>query len=169
MAGITWGKPTISMGVTGENDAFAASLTPFTFKIAEDSTAYSKNAGSAKEKYGEGHELIGRKAVKGTRLLKFTAVIQTLAEMAQLELGTVTTKSLPVFTDLMAGYKSIQVDPEEVGMLGLQIPKCSIECSDTYTGADGICVDVECYELTPSNSAVAPHTWYEKEAEVPAG
>ncbi|MDD4030109.1 MAG: hypothetical protein PHE07_01590 [Bacteroidales bacterium] len=164
MATMTWGKPTISMGVTGENDAYAASLTPFTFKIAEDSTAYTKNAGSAKEKYGEGHELVGRKPVKGTRMLKFTAIIQTLAEMAELKLGTVGTKELPVFTDLMAGYKSIQVDPEEVGMLGLKIPKCSVECSDTYTGADGILVDVECYELTPSNSAVAPHTWYEKEA-----
>ena len=165
---MTWGKPKISMGDTGANDAFAATLTPFTFTIAEDSTAYSKNAGSAKEKYGEGHELVGRKPVKGTRILKFTAIIQTLAEMAQLNLGTVATKKLPVFTDLMSGYKSIQVDPEEVGMLGLQIPKCSVECSDTYTGADGICVDVECYELTPSDPAVASHTWYEREA-APSG
>ena len=73
-SGITWGKPLVEYGLTGEEDA-----APSSFKAmptAEENTVLLTTVkGSANELYGEGHELVARKMQKSYKQLAMSVFI----------------------------------------------------------------------------------------------
>lgn len=78
-SGITWGKPLVEFGLTGEEDAAPSSFK--TMPTAEENTVLLTTVkGSANELYGEGHELVARKMQKSYKQLAMSVFIPSGTE-----------------------------------------------------------------------------------------
>lgn len=125
MSKITWGKPLIEFGLTGVADVIPLIFTPMP-TAEEDSAQLTTVKGTAKELFGEGHELVARKSQKSYKQLNATFFIPS-GEVAPI-----------VDVDgVIEDEYCVRLTPENDTLEGFVMRKCHVEIEETWSSAKG--------------------------------
>ena len=125
MSKITWGKPLVEFGLTGVDDAAPASFTAM--PVIEENTALLTTVkGSPNELWGEGHELVARKAQKSYKQFAMSVFIPS---------GTTD----PISDDdgVISSEYAVRLTPEDDTLQGFIMRKCSVEVEEEWSSAKG--------------------------------
>lgn len=124
-SGITWGKPLVEFGLTGEEDAAPSSFK--TMPTAEENTVLLTTVkGSANELYGEGHELVARKMQKSYKQLAMSVFIPSGTE-----------EPIPDEDGVVKDEYAVRLTPEDDTLEGFIMRKCSVEVEEEWSSAKG--------------------------------
>ena len=136
---ITWGKPTVEFGLTGENDAAASSFKAMP-TIEENTCLLSTVKGNAQELYGEGHELVARKMQKSYKQLAMSVFIPSGVE-----------DPIEDEDGVINGHYSVRLTPEDETLDGFIMRKCSVEVEEEWSSAKGKMLKYIFSSLKPSD------------------
>jgi len=142
MSNITWGKPKIEFGVTGVLD-----VVPAVFEVMptaeEDSAQLTTVKGTAKELFGEGHELVARKSQKSYKQLNATFFIPSGVEAPIADVDGV-----------IEDEYSVRLTPEDDTLEGFVMRKCHVEVEETWSSAKGKILKYTFTSLKPVSGAM---------------
>lgn len=123
--GITWGKPLVEFGLTGDDDA-----APSSFKkmpTAEENTVLLTTVkGNVNELFGEGHELVARKSQKSYKQLAMSIFIPSGTE-----------DPIPEEDGVIKDEYAVRLTPEDDRLEGFIMRKCSVEVEEEWSSAKG--------------------------------
>lgn len=147
MSKITWGKPLIEYGLTGALDAAPASFTAMP-TAEEDSAQLTTVKGTAKELFGEGHELVARKSQKSYK--QFTA---------SFFIPSGTDVPIDDVDGVIDDEYCVRLTPENDTLEGFIMRKCHVEVEETWSSAKGKILKYTFTSLKPSTGTmIEPYT-----------
>ena len=127
MALLSWGKPTIKLGLIPANGSMSDITTWIDVPTpVEGSTTLNTTKGDKKEAKLEGGGYADIKYNKNTYSLEFELYAQK---------GT--TKPVSDSDGVIAGNYAIKLQPEDPTVEGIVIPKCALSVEDTWSAEDG--------------------------------
>lgn len=134
---MAWSKCKIEFGATGENDAFATSLTDIG-KIKNQSTQLTANEGDSLTETASGGEIVAMEQLDGTLQLE-TTVIEPTPELYK-ALGIADAEASgeqKVKTHVVDGDMSVKVTPKNKGARGIKAPVTRMSVAPTFDEQDG--------------------------------
>lgn len=143
---LSWGKPTIEIGLLGDNDAVPTEWIKVDNPV-EDSAKLETAEGETKDAKGEGGELVDKKRKVNTYTFSF-------------ELFKKKGKDWPVkdVDGVIVGYYAMRLTPEDSTVPGISFTKSMISSQDTYNAADGQKKQYKMDVITDSNGTIKPYT-----------
>ena len=134
---MAWSKCKIEFGATGDNDAFATSLTDVG-KIKNQSTQLTANDGDTLTETATGGEVVAMEQLDGTLQLE-TTVIEPTPELLQ-ALGIADAEASgeqKVKTHIVDGDMSVKVTPKNKGARGIKAPVTRMSVAPSFDEQDG--------------------------------
>ena len=140
---MAWSECTIEIGKTGENDAFASSLTNIG-TIKDKSSSLEPSDGDVLEAIATGGKRVAREQQEGgftltTRIIEPETSLLTLLGIGAAGEGT----DYGVKTHVVDGDWSVKLTPKNVGAAGLKAPKCSITYKPGWSEEEGNYADID--------------------------
>lgn len=165
MEKIAWGKPGITMGKTGSNDAMSSEMKSVG-TVKEDSTLVDPQDGGEKELYGEGHELVASEEMEGYDKITFDVIEADLKTVAAFYGETIEADGdFTKKTTVVKEPYSVQIDPSNIGAVGYKAPKCSVKIKSTFTAKEGWLHKFELKAMKAASGEFS--TLYKKKAAAP--
>lgn len=134
---MAWSKCKVEFGPTGENDAFATTLTDVG-KIRNQTTTLTSNDGDALTETATGGEIVAQEQLDGTLQLQ-TTVIEPSAELYK-ALGIADDEAdgeQKVKTHIVDGDMSVKVTPKNKGAKGIKAPVTRMSVAPAFDEQDG--------------------------------
>lgn len=134
---MAWSKCKVEFGATGDNDAFATTLTDVG-KIKDQTTELSANDGDTLTETATGGEVVAMEQLEGTLQLT-TTVIEPTPELYQ-ALGIADAEASgeqKVKTHIVAGDMSVKVTPKNKGARGIKAPVTRMSVAPSLDEKDG--------------------------------
>ena len=167
-----WSKCKVEFGDTGENDAFASSLTDVGI-IKDKTTELSAEDGDTLQLIATGGEVVAEDKNEGTLQLQTTVIEPSAALYTALGIADAEADGeQKVKTQIVPGDKSVKVTPKNKGAKGIKAPLCRISVQPIYDEEQGnaLLLTFKIFKTTgipetparENNPAVDNNYWYSR-------
>lgn len=128
---MAWSKCKVEFGPTGENDAFASSLTNVG-TIKNQTTSLTAEDGDTLQAIATGGEVVAEEVNEGTLQLETTIIEPTNELLTALNIGKTADGEFHVKTHVVAGDYSVKVTPKNEGAVGIKAPVSHISVAPSF-------------------------------------
>jgi hypothetical protein len=162
-----WGKCKVEFGDTGENDAFATTLTDVGI-IKDQSTELSASDGDQLQMKATGGEVVAQEDLEGTLQLVTTVIEPTPALYEILGIADKEADNeQKVRTHIVPGDKSVKVTPHNKGARGIKAPLCRVKVTPALDEQNGnaIVLTFSIFKTTgvaPTEGGENQNYWYSR-------
>lgn len=139
---MAWSECSIKIGKTGTGDAMATSLSSIG-TIKDKSSFLEPSDGEELRAKSTGGKTVALEQLEGGFLLRTRVIEPTDTLLTTLELGETDAAGLKVKTHVVSGDWSVQVEPKNVGAMGIKAPKTNITYKPGWSEEEGNYADVE--------------------------
>jgi hypothetical protein len=142
---MAWSECDIAIGVTGDNDTMATTLTSVGV-IKDKSSTLEPSDGDVLEAKATGGKTVAKETMEGGYTLN-TRVIEPSDELYTMlgigEVDSEDTSTLNVKTHVVSDPYSVKLTPKNVGAKGISAPKTNITVKPGWSEEEGNYVDLE--------------------------
>jgi hypothetical protein len=138
---MSWSKATITIALTGAADALGTPLTSIG-TVKDKSTNFTTSDGDALIAKATGGVVVAREQLEGEIVLTTRIIEPGYAVEAAFTGATNNTTSLVVKSNVVPAYWSAQVDPKNIGGVGIKIRKANVSYKPGYSEEEGHYADV---------------------------
>ncbi len=140
-----WSECEVEIGVTGEDDAMATSLTSVG-TIKNNSSVLEATEGDTLEAKATGGKTVAKETMEGgyklsTRVIEPEDSLYVYLGLGEVDKSEATT--LNVKTHVVSGSRSVKLTPKNVGAKGIEAPKTNITAKPGWSEEEGNYIDLD--------------------------